>query len=81
MTAAKARGPESVIGRSPDSLTLKERLSVTGKFAAFEIYTPKTLPLRTIEAIGDSLAECVQVLRQRGLDPKRYEFRVLKPPY
>jgi len=70
-----------VIGRSPDSLTLKERLSVTGKFAAFEIYTPKTLPLRTIEAIGDSLAECVQVLRQRGLDPKRYEFRVLKPPY
>ena len=81
MTAAKSRDPQTAVGRSPDSLTLEERLEFAGKFVAFEIYTPKTLPLRTIEAIGDSLAACIQTLRQRGLDPKRYEFRILPRPY
>jgi hypothetical protein len=81
MTAAKSRDPQNAIGRSPDSLTLEERLAFAGKFVAYEIYTPKTLPLRTIDAIGDSLAECLRILKQRGLDPERYEFQILHPPY
>jgi len=45
-----------------------------------EIYSPATLPLRRIEAIGDSAAECVNQLRSRGLDPENFEFsRILKP--
>ena len=71
----------TAIGRSPDALTLEERLAYAGKFIALEIYTPKTIPLRTIEAIGDSLLACVQVLKQRGLDHARFEFRLLPRPY
>ena len=71
----------TAIGRSPDALTLEERLAYAGKFIALEIYTPKTIPLRTIEAIGDSLPACVQMLKQRGLDLKQFEFRMLPPPY
>ena len=81
MTAARSRDPETAIGRSPDSLSLEERLAFAGKYVAYEIYTPKTLPLRTIEAIGDSLAECLRILKQRGLDPQRYEFRIMPRPY
>lgn len=81
MTAARSRDPQTAIGRNPDSLSLEERLAFAGKTVAFEIYTPKTIPLHTIEAIGDSLADCMRVLRQRGLDPKRFEFRVLPRPY
>jgi hypothetical protein len=71
----------TVIGRNPDRLTIEERFALAGKFAAFEIYTPKALPLRRIEAIGDSPAECVQMLKSRGLDPLRFELLILKPPY
>lgn len=81
MSAAKALDPKSAIGRNPDALSLAERLAFSGKFIALEIYTPKTIPLRIIEAIGDSLLECMQVLKQRGLDPKQFEFRTLPPPY
>jgi hypothetical protein len=53
----------------------------TGKFIALEIYTPETLPLRRIEAIGDSVAECISELETRGLDPMHFEFTRLVPPY
>ena len=62
-------------------MTLEERLALTGKVIALEIYTPDTLPLRRIEAIGDSAAECVGQLRARGLDPMRFEFTRLLTPY
>ncbi len=71
----------SAIGRSPDQLSLPERLKLAGAYVAFEIYTPKTLPLRRIEAIGNSLEECLRNLRSRGLDPARFEFVRLHPPY
>ena len=73
--------PSSAIGRNPDSLTVPERLALTGKYIALEIYSPATIPLRRIEAIGDSVAECVRVLRSRGLDPSCFEFTRLHPPY
>ena len=72
---------ESVLGRSPDELTLTERLRLAGQFVALEIYTPKTLPLRRIEAIGPSIEECVRMLRARGLDPRSFEVQRLLPPY
>ena len=79
MTAAK--DPQRALGRSPDRLTLEERTAFLGKYIALEIYTPDALPLRRIEAIGESIAECIQQLSNRGLDPLKYEFTRLTPPY
>lgn len=78
---AKSKDPRQAIGRSPEALTLAERVAFAGKRIALEIYTPETLPLRRIEAIGDSLSECLQMLRDRGLDPAQFEFQLLPPPY
>ncbi len=81
MAAATARDPRQALGRSPDALTLEERIAFTGQYVAFEIYTPEKLPLRQIEAIGDSLGACIRMLKERGLDPRQFEFRRLSPPY
>jgi hypothetical protein len=81
MTASAAKDPKRAIGHSPEDLTLEERLALTGKIIALEIYSPDTLPLRRIEAIGDSIAECAAQLSARGLDPMNFEFSRLSPPY
>jgi hypothetical protein len=81
MTANRAKGSDRAIGRSPDQLTLEERIRLAGKYVALEIYTPATIPLRRIEAIGDSAMECVRMLKARGLDPARFEFIMLELPY
>jgi hypothetical protein len=60
---------------------LDERLELAGKYVALEVYTPEALPLRRIEAIGDSLEECLRMLQSRGLDPRKFEFTRLAPPY
>jgi len=73
--------PDKTIGRAPEELTLEERLHLTGKYIALEIYSPSTAPLRRIEAIGDSVADCVRTLRSRGLDPENFEYTRLTPPY
>jgi hypothetical protein len=69
------------IGRSPEQLTLDERLQLTGKYVALEFYSPETLPFRRIEAIGDSIEECIRMLKSRGLDPGQFEYSRLGPPY
>ncbi len=69
------------IGRSPDRLSLDERVRLAGKYVALEFYTPETLPMRRIEAIGDSLEECVRMLKSRGLDPANFEYSRLPAPY
>jgi hypothetical protein len=69
------------IGRSPERLTLEERFALAGKYVALEIYTPQAIPLRRIEAIGDSTGECLRELTSRGLDPARFEFTRLTQPY
>jgi hypothetical protein len=51
---------------------------LAGKWVALEIYTPKTTPERRIEAIGNSPLSCIQQLRERGLDPARFEFVPLR---
>ena len=73
--------PDRAVGRCPDQLTLDERFELAGKYIAMEIYTPATLPLRRIEAIGDSIAACVRMLKGRGLDPAHFEYTRLPPPY
>ena len=69
------------IGRSPDSLSLPERAALTGRWIALERYTPATLPLRIIEALGESPAECIQQLTARGLPAVNYEFVPIMPAY
>jgi hypothetical protein len=81
MNANAAKDAGRALGRNPDRLTLTERLALTGKYIALEIYSPETTPLLRIEAIGDSLAECARTLRSRGLDARQFEFHRLAPPY
>ena len=81
MTASAAKDPRLAIGRNPDRLTLDERTALAGKFIALEVYSPATLPFRRIEAIGDSVPECVRTLQERGLDPAVFEFSRLAWPY
>ena len=81
MTGSAAKDPKRAIGHAPEDLNLEERLALNGKIIALEIYSPATLPLRRIEAIGDSAGECVAQLRSRGLDPENFEFSRLLKPY
>ena len=81
MTAKAARNRDRAIGRAPEDLSIQERTELTGKYIALEIYTPDALPLRRIEAIGDSVEECVRMLRSRGLDPLRFEYIRVAPSY
>jgi hypothetical protein len=81
MPVSAAKDPKRAIGRAPERLTLEERLALAGKFIALEIYTPEGLPLRRIEAVGDSVEECVAQLIERKHDPMRFEFLRLAPPY
>ena len=78
---AKAATDEKAIGRAPEDLSLEERLALAGKYIALEIYSPEAAPFRRIEAIGDSVDACVRMLKSRGLDPMRFEFSRLHPPY
>lgn len=72
---------DAAIGRAPESLTLAERFELAGCTIALEIYSPKTLPFRRIEAVGESVEQCVAALRRRGLNPAHFEFSLLEPPY
>src|SRR5690348_18464136 len=81
MPVSAASDPKQAIGRAPERLTLEEQRALAGKFIALEIYTPESLALRRIEAIGDSVDDCVRQLTERGHDPIRFEFLRREPPY
>jgi hypothetical protein len=81
MTAHATKDAERALGRNPDRLTNGERQALVGKYIALEIYSPEVLPLRRIEAIGDSMADCVRTLKSRGLDPLNFEFTRLGKLY
>lgn len=66
--------PARLFGRSPEALRPREAAALAGKWIALEIYTPQNLALRRIEAVGDSVQECIRQLAARGLDPRRFEF-------
>lgn len=81
MTSSAAKDPRQALGRNPDRLTVEERMALAGKFIALEVYSPETLPLRRIEAIGSSMEDCVKMLQSRGLDPRQFEFTMVSWPY
>jgi hypothetical protein len=81
MSAKPARYADKAIGRNPDELSLPERAALAGKIVALEVYTPEALPLRRIEAIGNSVEECARMLGARGLDPRKFEFSLLERAY
>ena len=70
-----------VLGRSPETLSIQERTELAGQWIALEVYSPATLPLRLIAAIGDSPAACAAMLQARGLDPSNFEFSLIKPAF
>ncbi len=72
---------DEVLGRAPEQLSLEERRALAGSSIALEVYTPETLPLRRIQAIGDSVEACIAMLRARQLDPAKFEYTRLKAPY
>jgi hypothetical protein len=78
MSLERRIDPKRALGRSPERLELSELAAWAGLVVALEIYTPETLPLRIIEAIGESAGECVAQLAARGLDPRRFEYVMLK---
>lgn len=71
----------SLLGTSPEQLSIEQRRLLTGQWAAYLIYTPQNLALRQIEAIGPTVPACVEQLRQRGLNPTDYEFLPFTPAY
>lgn len=79
--ASVDRDSRDVLGRSPDELTIDEQQALAGRWIALEVYSPATLPLRRIEALGETPAECLAQLAARGLDPRHFELTVVKPPY
>jgi len=62
------------IGREPERLTLEERQALAGNWIALQIYSPATLPLKRMEAVGGTVGDCVTTLQKRGLDPRQFEY-------
>ena len=81
MEMAAAQDFRNLVGMAPDRLDLATREATVGKVIALQLYSPQNLALQRIEAIGDSVGECVAQLRERGLDPLDYEFSRLNPPF
>ena len=81
MSASYPPDLSNLIGREAEGLTLKERLALAGRWIALEIYTPQTLPLKRIEAIGDSAEDCARQLKARGLYPAIFEFTIAATPF
>ena len=72
--------PSRLLGCAPEHLSVSDWRAVRGLWAAFEIYSPQTTPLRRIQVLGRSVAECATSLAARGLDPRNYEYIPLCDP-
>ena len=68
-------------GRVPDQLTIAERREFAGKWIAIELYDLNTMPLRRIEVMGDSVADCARQLQGKSLTPTGFEFLQIHPAY
>lgn len=71
----------SFIGKSLDGLSVSERWKLAGLWMATELYSPQRLPLRVMQALGATAAECIRQLRARGLDPELHEYMPIPQPY
>jgi hypothetical protein len=45
------------------------------------MYSPETLPLRIMDAIGRDPLQCIRQLQHRGLDPTEFHYEQLAEPY
>jgi hypothetical protein len=73
--------PGELLGRSPDNLSIQERTALRGQWIAMPVYSPETLPLRRIVAIGRSPADCMQQIAGLGLDPTTFEYTLVSDQY
>jgi non-ribosomal peptide synthetase component F len=73
--------PRKVVGLCLDRLSVKQAAALSGYMVALELYSPETGPVRRIEAIGETAEECAAELAARGLDPRHFEYVMLKAPY
>jgi hypothetical protein len=73
--------PAALIGKPIDGLTAADRWKYAGVWVAVELYTPQSMPLRQIAAVGASAEECMAELSASGLDPTHFEFVPLAQPY
>lgn len=78
---ARIKNLQELIGQAPDRLDLPTREATVGKVIAMQVYSPRNLALQRIQAIGDSVRDCVAQLKEQGLDPLDYEFTRLNPPF
>lgn len=78
---ARIKNLQALIGQAPDRLDLPTREATVGKVIAMQVYSPRNLALQRIQAIGDSVRDCVAQLKEQGLDPMDYEFTRLNPPF
>lgn len=67
-----------IIGRAPDQLSPAERAALRGRWIALEIYSPATLPLKRIEAVGENVAACAAEVARRGLKPSEFEYSLFR---
>lgn len=73
--------PSALVGKPIEGLAAAVRWKYAGLWVALELYTPRSMPLRVIAAVGASAAACIAGLRSRGLDPARFEYQPLVQPY
>jgi hypothetical protein len=73
--------PRKLVGAYPERLSVQQLRDLAGYVVALELYTPETLPVRRIEAIAETAEECMAHLAARGLDPRHFEYIMLKTPY
>jgi hypothetical protein len=62
-----------IVGLAPEQLSLRQARASEGLWAAFRVYTPETLPLRKIEAVGKTAAEALAAAAARGGDARQFE--------
>lgn len=72
--------PNRFLHRSPDSFNPSEWRAIHGLWAAYEIYSPQTTPLRRIQALGASPEECMKAVAAQGLDGCNFEYIPLHSP-
>ncbi len=80
MRTAAGNDWRRLTGREPERFSLKDWEAAAGKWAAFELYTPETLPLRRIRAIGETVEDCLRHLAEQGLDARKFEITQLRAP-
>jgi len=72
--------PSRFVGCAPERFSASDWRQVSDLWAAFEIYSPRTTPLRRIAALGRSVAECIDALAALRLDPRNFEYLPLRDP-